>query len=72
MGLYQCSVEWDNHLPQTAGYAVFDAPQDMVGRFRCQGTLLTHIQLAITGDVVTVTKTATDYHFALSIHKQEF
>ncbi|KAM9287934.1 LOW QUALITY PROTEIN: sperm-associated microtubule inner protein 4 [Cariama cristata] len=35
------------HLPRLASDAVFDAPQDMVGPSGCQGTLLTHIQLAI-------------------------
>ncbi|KAK4806181.1 hypothetical protein QYF61_001104 [Mycteria americana] len=47
VGLHQCSVEWDNHLPRPASYAVLDAPQDTVGPFGCQGTRLTHIQLAI-------------------------
>ena len=41
------SVDWDNHLPQPARYAVLDAPQDTVGPFGCHSTLLTHIQLAI-------------------------
>jgi len=47
VGPHQCTAEWDNHLTQLAGYAVLDAPQDTVGLFDSQGTLLTLIQLAI-------------------------
>jgi len=35
VGPHQCSVEWDNHLPELAGYAVLDAPRDMVGPYGC-------------------------------------
>lgn len=41
----QCWVGSD--LPQSASYAVLDAPQVRAGPFGCQCTLLTHIQLAI-------------------------
>jgi len=44
---HQCSTEWDSHLPGPPSYGVLDAPQDTVGSSGCQGTLLTHIQLAI-------------------------
>ncbi|NXX18361.1 TNPO1 protein, partial [Podargus strigoides] len=47
LGLQQCSVEGDNRLPRQASYAVLDVRQDMISPFGCQGTLLTHIQLAI-------------------------
>lgn len=43
VGLHQCSLGWDSYFPQPASYAVLDAPQDTLGPFSCQGTLLTHI-----------------------------
>ena len=47
----QCSVEWDNHLPRLASYAMLDAPQDTAGPFNGQLTLLTRILLAINPDL---------------------
>jgi len=32
VGPWQCSVEWDNHLPQPTSYSVLDGPQDTDGR----------------------------------------
>ena len=43
----QRRADQDNPFPRPAGSAVPDAPQDMVGPPGCQGTLLTHIQLAV-------------------------
>ncbi|KAK4806787.1 hypothetical protein QYF61_005583 [Mycteria americana] len=49
-----CFGAWSTSSPSfftdLASYAVLDAPQDTVGPFGCQGTLLTHIQLAINLD----------------------
>lgn len=43
----QSRAEQDNPFSQLASNAVLDALQEMVGLFGSQGTLLTHIQLAI-------------------------
>jgi len=50
VGLDLCGVEWDNHLPRLASYAGLDAPQDTVGPFGCQGTLLAPTQIAINSN----------------------
>ena len=41
-------AEWQNHLPQPAGHASFDAAQDMVGFLGCRHTLLGHVELLST------------------------
>ncbi|KAK4831029.1 LOW QUALITY PROTEIN: hypothetical protein QYF61_014917 [Mycteria americana] len=40
-------AEGQNHLPQPAGYAAFDAAQDTVGFLGCECTLSAHVQLFI-------------------------
>ena len=40
-------AEGQDHLPQPAGHASFDADQDPVGLLGCEGTFLAHIQLTI-------------------------
>jgi len=45
--LHQHRVEGEDHLPQTAGHASFDAAQDMVGLLGCKSTLLARVQLPI-------------------------
>ncbi|KAK4828118.1 hypothetical protein QYF61_023916 [Mycteria americana] len=47
VGSHQSGVEGQNHLPQPAGHASFDAAQDTVGLLGCESTLLAHIQLFI-------------------------
>ncbi|KAK4819021.1 hypothetical protein QYF61_024137 [Mycteria americana] len=47
VGSHQSRVEGQNHLPQPAGHASFDAAQDMVGLLGCEHTLLAHVQLFI-------------------------
>jgi len=44
---HQCWIQWDNHLFWTAGYAVFDASQDLDCPLGCQGTLLSHMNPAV-------------------------
>ncbi|KAK4824458.1 LOW QUALITY PROTEIN: hypothetical protein QYF61_015836 [Mycteria americana] len=44
---HQSRVEGQNHLPQPAGHASFDAAQDTVGLLGCQRTLLAHVQLFV-------------------------
>lgn len=69
VGPQQYSVEWGNHLPQRATYAVFDVPQDMVGPFGCQATLLTHIQLVIKPDSqISFHKAAPQPHTPQFVH----
>ena len=43
----QCRTEWNNPFPQSVRRAVSDAPQEMVGPFGCQRTLLTHTKFAV-------------------------
>ncbi|KAK4827796.1 hypothetical protein QYF61_021788 [Mycteria americana] len=47
VGFHQSEVEGQNHLPQPAGHASFDAAQDTVGFLGCERTLLAHIQFFI-------------------------
>ncbi|KAK4811013.1 LOW QUALITY PROTEIN: hypothetical protein QYF61_015717 [Mycteria americana] len=44
---HQSRVEWQNHLPQPAGHASFDAAQDTVGLLGCEHTLPAHVQLFV-------------------------
>ena len=43
-------VEGEDHLPQTAGNAVPNAPQDTVGLLGHKSTLLAHGQLVVHQD----------------------
>ena len=43
----QYRAEGQDHLPSCADHAAFDADQDMVGFLNWEGTLLSHVQLAI-------------------------
>ena len=43
----QCRSEQDNPFPRPAGTAGHSAPQGMLGPVGCQGTMLSHIQLAV-------------------------
>ena len=43
----QRGVEGQNHLPQPAGHASFDAAQDTVGFLSCERILPAHVQLFI-------------------------
>jgi len=43
---YQHRVEGEDHLPQPADHASFDAAQNTVGFLGCKDTLLAHIQLS--------------------------
>lgn len=45
MSLHQHRLEQNNRPPLPDRNAVLDVPQDTVGPFGCQGTLLTHIHL---------------------------
>ncbi|KAK4824113.1 hypothetical protein QYF61_010736 [Mycteria americana] len=47
VGSHQSGVEGQNHLPQRAGRASFDAAQDTVGPLGCEHTLPAHVQLFI-------------------------
>jgi len=40
-------AEGQNHLPQPAGHAAFDADQDVVGLLGCECTLVTHVDLLV-------------------------
>jgi len=44
---HQCREERQDHLPRPAGHTSFNATQDMVGSPDCEGTYLSHVQLAI-------------------------
>ena len=44
---HQGRVERENHFPQIADHASFDAAQDMVCFLGCEGTVLAHVQLPI-------------------------
>ncbi|KAK4831204.1 hypothetical protein QYF61_016041 [Mycteria americana] len=44
---HQSGVEGQNHLPQPAGHASFDAAQGTVGLLGCERTLPVHVQLFI-------------------------
>ena len=46
MGCHQSRAEGQNHLPQPAGRAAFDAAQDMAGLLGCERTLLGHVHLS--------------------------
>lgn len=45
--LHKHKAEWDKPFPQVTSTSVPDTPQDMVGFFGCQYTLLIHIQHAV-------------------------
>ncbi|KAK4829379.1 hypothetical protein QYF61_003719, partial [Mycteria americana] len=47
VGSHQSRVEGQNHLPQPAGLASFDAAQDTVDFLGCKRTLLGHVELLI-------------------------
>ncbi|KAK4829425.1 hypothetical protein QYF61_004300 [Mycteria americana] len=47
VGSHQNGVEGQNHLPQPADHASFDAAQDTVGVLGCEHTLLAHVQLFV-------------------------
>ncbi|KAK4826957.1 hypothetical protein QYF61_012806 [Mycteria americana] len=47
VGSHQSRVEGENHLPQPAGHASFDAAQDTVGLLGCKRTLPAHVQLFV-------------------------
>ncbi|KAK4831208.1 hypothetical protein QYF61_016045 [Mycteria americana] len=47
VGSHQSGVEGQNHLPQPAGHASFDAAQGTVGLLGCERTLPVHVQLFI-------------------------
>ncbi|KAK4826482.1 hypothetical protein QYF61_009478 [Mycteria americana] len=47
VGSHQSRAEEQNHLPQPAGHASFDAAQDIVGCLGCECTLSAHVQLFI-------------------------
>ncbi|KAK4827563.1 hypothetical protein QYF61_019187 [Mycteria americana] len=47
MGSHKSGVEGQNHLPQPAGHASFDAAQDTVGFLGCKCTLPGHVELLI-------------------------
>jgi len=44
---HQSRAEGQSHLPRPAGYAAFDAAQDMVGLLGCECTLLVHVELLV-------------------------
>ena len=44
---HQHRVEEQDHLPQPAGCASFDAARDTIGLLGCKGVLLSHVQLVI-------------------------
>ena len=44
---HQHRVEGQNHLPQPAGHASFDAAQDKVGFLGCEDTVLAHALFSI-------------------------
>jgi len=44
---HQSGVGRQSHLPGRAGYAAFDAAQDMVGLLGCECMLLGHVELLI-------------------------
>jgi len=46
-GSHQSRVEGQNHLPQRAGHAAFDAAQDTVGLLGCESTRSAQVQLLI-------------------------
>ncbi|PKU45927.1 hypothetical protein llap_3762 [Limosa lapponica baueri] len=47
MGSHESIVERQDHLPQPADHASFDATHDAVGFLGCQHTLLNHVELLI-------------------------
>jgi len=47
MRCHQSRAEGQDHLPQPAGHASFDAAQGTVDFLGCEGTLLPHVQLLI-------------------------
>ncbi|PKU45108.1 hypothetical protein llap_4594 [Limosa lapponica baueri] len=47
VGSHQSREEGQNHLPEPAGHASFDAAQHTVGLLGCKPTLLAHIELLI-------------------------
>ena len=47
VGSLESRVEGEIHVPQPAGYAAFDAAQDMVGFPGCKCMLLAHVKLFI-------------------------
>jgi len=47
VGSHQNGVERQDHLPQPAGHAAFDAAQDEVGLLGCERTLLGHVELLV-------------------------
>ena len=47
VGSQQSRAEGQNHLPQPAGHAAFDAAQDTVGLLGCERTLSAYVQFLI-------------------------
>ncbi|KAK4810922.1 hypothetical protein QYF61_013330 [Mycteria americana] len=47
VGSHESGVEGQNHLPQPAGHASFDAAQDTIGFLGCECTSLAHVLLFI-------------------------
>ncbi|KAK4810926.1 hypothetical protein QYF61_013334 [Mycteria americana] len=47
VGSHESGAEGQNHLPQPAGHASFDAAQDTIGFLSCKRTSLAHVLLFI-------------------------
>ncbi|KAK4823315.1 hypothetical protein QYF61_000917 [Mycteria americana] len=45
---HQCRVQGDNHFPSPAGHTISDTSQDAIGFLGRLGTLLAHVQLAVS------------------------